>query len=83
MDACYAILDKIRSALTLLKQNPKTQRRFPRSLWASIVWLTKTISVNPFCGTKIRLRQDFLAIGKNCWCNKFWHSIEFTSQDIF
>jgi len=49
MDACYATLDEIRSALTLLRQNPKTQRRFPRPLWASIVRLTKTIPVATLC----------------------------------
>ena len=49
MDACYATLDEIRSALTLLRQNSKTQRRFPRPLWASIVRLTKTIPVATLC----------------------------------
>ena len=49
MNACYDTLDEIRSALTLLRQNPKTQRRFPRPLWASIVRLTKTIPVTTLC----------------------------------
>ena len=49
MDACHVTLDEIRSALTLLRQNPKTQRRFPRTLWASIIRLTKTIPVATLC----------------------------------
>ena len=49
MEACYATLDEIRSVLTLLRQNPKTQRRFPIPPWASIVRLTKTIPVTTLC----------------------------------
>ena len=49
MDTCHVTLDEIRSALTLLRQNPKTQRRFPRPLWVSIVRLTKTIPVTTLC----------------------------------
>ena len=35
-------IEEIRSTLTQLRQDPKTQRKFPRELWDSIVQLAKT-----------------------------------------
>jgi hypothetical protein len=45
----HALLDQIRQTLTQLRQDPKTQRRFPRSIWESIVELSKTLPANVLC----------------------------------
>jgi len=42
-------IEEIRSTLTRLRQNPKTQRKFPRELWDSIIQLTKICPIEELC----------------------------------
>jgi transposase-like protein len=49
MDSKFVPIEKIRSSLDQLRQDPNTRRKFPRELWASIIHLTKTYPVEEVC----------------------------------
>lgn len=49
MDAKFIPIEKIRSAIDQLRQDPNTRRKFPRELWTSIIHLTKTYPVEEVC----------------------------------
>jgi len=49
MEAKSIKIEKIRSTLDRLRQDPKTQRKFPQKLWASIIQQTKTHSIEEVC----------------------------------
>jgi len=42
-------IEEIRSTLDRLRQDPNTQRKFPRELWTAIIQLTKTHPVEEIC----------------------------------
>jgi transposase-like protein len=42
-------IEEIRSTLDRLRQDPKTQRKFPAELWVSIIQLTNIYSVEEVC----------------------------------
>ena len=52
-------IEDIRSTLTQLRQNPKTQRNFPQKLWESIVQLTEIYSVEDLC-CKLLINPTYL-----------------------
>jgi hypothetical protein len=81
MEAKFTTIEEIRSTLDRLRQDPKTQRNFPRKLWTSIIQLIKIYPVEEvcrlmqsicklFCGTAIPNQLNFLTIGKKFMCNK-------------
>lgn len=49
MEAKFTTIEEIRSTLDRLRQDPKTQRNFPRELWTSIIQLTKIYPVEEVC----------------------------------
>jgi hypothetical protein len=55
MNAKLIPMDEIRSTLDRLRQDPSTQRKFPRELWGSIIQLTKVYPIEEVCR---RLRID-------------------------
>jgi hypothetical protein len=38
-------IQELQAALSQLRQDPKTQRKFPRELWEAVIHLTKTHSI--------------------------------------
>jgi len=55
MNAKHIPIEEIRSTLDRLRQDPSTQRKFPRELWSSIIQLTKIYPIEEVCR---RLRID-------------------------
>lgn len=49
MEAKFTTIEEIRSTLDRLRQDPNTQRKFPRELWTSIIQLTKIYPVEEVC----------------------------------
>lgn len=49
MDAKFIPIEEIRSTLDRLRQDPKTQRKFPPEIWASIIQQTKIHPVEEVC----------------------------------
>jgi hypothetical protein len=49
MEAKFIPIEEIRSTLDRLRQDPNTQRKFPRELWTSIIQLTKIYPVEEVC----------------------------------
>jgi len=49
MEASFTTIEEIRSTLDRLRQDPKTQRNFPRELWTSIIQLTKIYPAEEIC----------------------------------
>ncbi len=49
MEAKFIPIEEIRSTLDRLRQDPNTQRKFPRELWASIIQQTKSYPVEEVC----------------------------------
>ena len=49
MEAKFIPIEEIRSTLDRLRQDPNTQRRFPRELWTSIIQLTTIYPVEEVC----------------------------------
>jgi hypothetical protein len=49
MDTQLITLDEIRSTLDRLRQDSNTKRRFPKTLWDSIIQLTKFHPVQDIC----------------------------------
>jgi len=49
MEATFITIEEIRSTLDRLRQDPNTQRKFPRELWTSIIQLTKIHSIGEVC----------------------------------
>jgi len=42
-------IEELRSTIDRLRQDPKTQRRFPQELWVSIIQLTKIYPIEEVC----------------------------------
>lgn len=49
MKAKFTTIEEIRSILDRLRQDPKTQRKFPKELWTSIIQLTKIYPLEEVC----------------------------------
>ena len=49
MENTLISIKEIRSTLDQLRQNPKTRRRFPQELWASILHQTKIYPIEEVC----------------------------------
>jgi hypothetical protein len=49
MKAKFIPIEEIRATLDRLRQDPKTQRKFPRELWTSIIQLTKIYPIEEVC----------------------------------
>ena len=49
METKFIPIEEIRSTLDRLRQDPRTQRKFPQELWASIIQQTKIYSVEELC----------------------------------
>ena len=49
MKTKFTTIEEIRSILDRLRQDPKTQRKFPRELWTSIIQLTKFYPFEEIC----------------------------------
>lgn len=49
METKFIPIEEIRSTLDRLRQDPNTQRKFPRELWTSIIQLTKIYPVKEVC----------------------------------
>ncbi len=49
MDTKFIPFEELRSTLERLREDPKTQRKFPRELWLSIIRLTKIYPVEEVC----------------------------------
>lgn len=49
MNAKFTTIEEIRSILDRLRQDPKTQRNFPKELWTSIIQLTKIYPLKEVC----------------------------------
>jgi hypothetical protein len=49
MNAKHIPIEEIRSTLDRLRQDPSTQRKFPRELWGSIIQLTKVYPIEEVC----------------------------------
>jgi transposase-like protein len=49
MKAKFITIEEIRSTLDRLRQDPRTQRKFPQELWASIIQQTNIYSIEEVC----------------------------------
>ena len=49
MEAKFIQIEEIRATLDRLRQDPNTQRKFPRELWVSIIQLTKIYPIEEVC----------------------------------
>jgi hypothetical protein len=49
MKAKLIPIEEIRSTLDRLRQDPNTQRKFPREIWISIIQLTKIYPIEDVC----------------------------------
>jgi hypothetical protein len=49
MEAKFIPIEEIRATLDRLRQDPNTQRKFPREIWISIIQLTKIYSIEDVC----------------------------------
>lgn len=49
MDAKFIPIEEVRSVLDRLRQDPNTQRKFPRELWTLIIQQTKIYPVEEVC----------------------------------
>jgi len=49
MDAKFITIEEIKATLDQLRQDPNTQRKFPKELWISIIQLTKIHPIVEVC----------------------------------
>ena len=49
MDTKFIPIEELRSIIDRLRQDPKTQRKFPQELWTSIIGLTKIYPIEEVC----------------------------------
>lgn len=49
METKFSPIEEIRSALDRLRQDPRTQRKFPQELWTSIIQQTKIYPIEEVC----------------------------------
>jgi len=49
MEAKFITIEEIRSTIDRLRKDPKTQRKFPRELWTSVIQLTKIYPLEAVC----------------------------------
>lgn len=49
MEIKFITIEEIQSTLDRLRQDPRTQRKFPQELWTSIIQQTKIYSVEEVC----------------------------------
>jgi hypothetical protein len=49
MNSNFDPYEQIRSSLSRLREDPKTQRKFPKEIWMSIIELTKTFPAGEVC----------------------------------
>ena len=59
MEAKFTTIEEIRSTLDRLRQDPKTQRKFPAELWVSIIQLTKIYPLKEVC-LRLRINPIYL-----------------------
>lgn len=52
-------IEEVRTRLVLLRQNPKTKKRFPSETWDAIIQLTKTHSHEEIC-QRLQIAPDLL-----------------------
>lgn len=49
METKFIPIEEIRATLDQLRQDPNTQRKFPREIWISIIQLTKIYPIENVC----------------------------------
>ena len=59
MENTFIPIEEIHSTLDRLRQDPNTQRKFPRELWTSIIQLTKIYPIEEVC-SRLQINPIYL-----------------------